>query len=259
MFKYLRMVPSFINTVSKLNYTMQKQYRHLEKYDLDDRYKYYKKYIALLMKKTFKVEIKAFNIENATDNSIYTPNHIAAIDPVMMIHLLNRHVFFVGKKEAKKYPFVGKIMYNINSVFLDRHSLRDGVKMINSVSKFLIENKNSSLVIFPEGTRTKDKVNYTVGEFHPGSYKIALNTKTNIVPTCIFGTDNILNQKVHMKRYCVIIKFLKPITYEEYKDLSTEEIAKLVRGKVVNEMPFVKEQYEKWSKYYNSKEFLKGK
>ena len=257
MLKYLRMFPTFVPKALKLMPTINRHFKHLEKYPVQKRYKIYRDFVNSLMKHTFHVVVKVFNIENAPKQGMYVPNHIAAIDPVMLISVFENHFFFVGKKEAQKYPLVGKVMHNINSIFLDRKSLRDGVKMINQASLFLKENTNSNLVIFPEGSRTKDMVNFTINDFHSGCFKIALNTHIDIVPVCMFGTQNILNQKVHKKNYCVIIKILKPIKYEQYKNLTTEQIGTIAREMIVSNMDDVKKEYEKWDNFYNSTNYIK--
>ncbi len=258
MRKYVRMAPEVLAILGsyypKIWSMVRKKKRPQEFYQV------YHKMIKKACKGPFRIIYNNFHVENVPNSPcIFIPNHIHYFDPITFLGFFDRNIIFIGKKETEKYFLVGNIMKNIGSIFLDRASIRDGIRMINTASKYLNENNDTSIVIFPEGTRTKDKENYSMQEFHPGSFKIAYNTKLPIVPTVLYGTFNILNQKVHKKKYVVTMSFLKPITYEEYKDMTTIELANKVHDMMVEELNKVREDFAIKDKYYNSKMYKKGK
>jgi 1-acyl-sn-glycerol-3-phosphate acyltransferase len=78
-------------------------------------------------------------------------------------------------------------MENMNCVFMDREDRRQSLQAIkDGIAKL---QNGHSLVIFPEGTRSKgDKM----GEFKSGSFHLALKSGVPIVPLRINGTYNIL-------------------------------------------------------------------
>ena len=110
---------------------------------------------------------------------------------------------------------------------LDRTSIRDGAKMVKEVSKEISEGTN--YVIFSEGTRSK-KGN-TMGEFKGGTFKIALKTHCPIVPVAMIDCYQVFDNNT-IKPVTAQIHYLKPIEYEEYKDLKTNEIAALVQSRI---------------------------
>ena len=68
-------------------------------------------------------------------------------------------------------------------------------------------------------------------EFHSGSFKCATRSKCPILPVALVDSYQILDQK-GCKPLAVQIHYLKTIPYEEYKDMTTVELAALVRGRI---------------------------
>ena len=68
-------------------------------------------------------------------------------------------------------------------------------------------------------------------EFRAGSFKCATRVKAPIVPVAIidsykpFGVNSLRRVKTQ-------VHFLEPILYEEYKGMSTQEIADLVKSRI---------------------------
>ncbi len=147
---------------------------------------------------------------------LYVPNHLSIFDVVVLYPLVKDCTGFVAKKSVKKIPLLRDWMNALHCLFLDRSDIRAGMQMILDA----IENvKNGiSMVIFPEGTRSKDG---DVGEFHAGSFKIATRTDCPIVPVAINNTDAVmLHHKPFIKPAKVVVTFLPPV-YSQY--LSPED------------------------------------
>ena len=101
------------------------------------------------------------------------------------------------------------------------------MQVILQVAKEVAEGRN--FVIFPEGTRSK-LGNKTI-DFHSGTFKCATKSKCDILPIALIDCYKVLDQKGH-KPVKVQLHYLKPITYEEYKDMNTTELANLVRSRI---------------------------
>ena len=86
-----------------------------------------------------------------------------------------------------------------------------------------------NFLIFPEGTRSK-KGNQ-VQEFKGGSFKAATRAKCPIVPValvnCFVPFDSKTTEQVDVQ-----VHFLKPLLYDEYKDMKTTEIAAIVKERI---------------------------
>ena len=84
-------------------------------------------------------------------------------------------------------------------------------------------------VIFPEGTSSK-KGN-SLNEFKGGSFKAAIDAKVPIVPCAMIDCFRVLDYNSLKKVHCQI-HFFKPLTYEDYKDMNSTEIANYVENTI---------------------------
>ena len=73
---------------------------------------------------------------------------------------------------------------------------------------------------------------------HHGTFRPAVKSQTPIVPVISYGSFRGLNLKLHFKKHPIHYKVLEPITYEQYKDMSTEEISRLVQSLIQKELSF---------------------
>ena len=68
-------------------------------------------------------------------------------------------------------------------------------------------------------------------EFKGGTFKIATKAKAPIVPVALIDCYKVFDNNT-IKKTTAQIHYLKPIYYEEYKDLHTNDIAKLVHDRI---------------------------
>ena len=80
-----------------------------------------------------------------------------------------------------------------------------------------------------EGTRSK-KGNNTL-EFKGGSFKAATKAKCPIVPVVLVNSFVPFDSKT-LKQITVQVHYLKPLIYDEYKDMKTVEIAEYTRNEI---------------------------
>ena len=88
-------------------------------------------------------------------------------------------------------------------------------------------------IIFAEGTRSKR--GNEIGEFKGGSFKSAMNAKCPIVPVALLDAFIPFDQN-SIRKTTVQVHFLEPIYYEEYKDMKSKEIAKMVEERIRNKI-----------------------
>lgn len=141
---------------------------------------------------------------------VIVANHQSYYDIFISIAILKNPAGFLAKKELKKIPILSFWMRISNTVFLDRQNPRKGIEGIN---RGISNIKNgTSMVIFPEGTRSKDG---RLGEFHSGSLRIPNKTNCPIVPLAIKGTRDIFENHFPMIKSCrVSFRYGKPISQE---------------------------------------------
>lgn len=172
------------------------------------------------------VKLEVIGKENIpTDEPVlYVGNHRGFFDIVLTYALCPGITGYISKNSIKKVPILGLWMSRLHCLFMDRDDIKQSLKVILSAIE---EVKNgTSICIFPEGTRNKDKEHpSSVLPFKEGSFKIATKTGCKIVPIAISGTDQILeNHFPWIKSTKVILQYGVPI---DPKELSKDEQKKI--------------------------------
>ena len=158
--------------------------------------------------------------ENLETGVIYG-NHHSIFDIFALLKTVKRQHAYVAKVEVGNIFLLSRGMRLIRCEFLDRNNPREAVKTISSAAKTVKE--GILMVIFPEGTRV---INAPIGTFKAGSFKVALKAKASIVPMTIYNSQ--LVGKRWPRPTKIKIKIHDPISYEDYKDMGTSEIAEMV-------------------------------
>ena len=86
-------------------------------------------------------------------------------------------------------------------------------------------------IIFPEGGYYHN--HNTVGDFKPGCFKSAVKARAPIVPVALIDSYKVFEEWT-LKKVETQVHFLKAIPYEEYKGMTTTEIAEMVRDRIVS-------------------------
>ncbi|MFR1710529.1 MAG: lysophospholipid acyltransferase family protein [Clostridium sp.] len=210
---FLKMIQIAIKRITYSTYknrlTLEKREKYL--YDLEKDWA-----TSTIKYSELKVEVEG--IENLlAQTCVYVSNHQSMLDiPVIMMNIKDT-AGAVAKIEMKKVPVISYWMKELGCVFLDRENGREGLKTIlEAIEKI----KNGrSMLIFPEGTRSRDK---GVGEFKKGSLKLAVKANVPVVPITVNGTYKGLEGNPGDLKAKVI--FHKPIYME---NLNKDEKANL--------------------------------
>ena len=129
--------------------------------------------------------------------------------------------------KGRGIPLIKEIIRCTNSFPMDRNDVRQSLTVIQNVTEELKKGRN--YLIFPEGTRSKN--GNVMGEFHGGSFRCAVKAKAPILPIAVIDCHRVLDEK-GSKPLTAQIHFLKPICYEEYKDLKAPDLAALVKSRI---------------------------
>lgn len=202
--------------------------KHTEEYPEKEKYDHIQ-YIMKLAVRSGNIDLQVYGKENIPeqDGFLLYGNHQGLFDVVALVASFDHILAAVFKKELRDIPFLKQIIACTKSFAMDREDVRQSLTVIQAVTKEVSSGRN--YLIFPEGTRSK-KGNI-MGEFHSGSFKCALKAKCPIVPVAFIDSFKVLDQK-GSKPVTVQLHFLKPIPYEEFKDMKTVEVAELVRSRI---------------------------
>ena len=257
MFRYLKPVFTFLPYAFGCYFLwIRKNALHPEKTPIERRYEKVRGLIKHL-NKGMDVEVHVVGKENIPEGvNLFVSNHVGGYDPLLIIREAEKPTSVVAKVEAKKYPFVGKLIASIDGVFIDRNDLKQSLQQMIVVRDDL-EKKNKSWLIFPEGTRNKDDKR-VLRPFHAGSLKPATKTNTPIVPVVVYGTQRVTRFSPHYKKYPVYIEFCPPIFPSQYKDMNPQDLADLVRDEIQMRLFYHARKYdhEQMIKYNKKKYHL---
>lgn len=201
------------------------KYEKLKKQGMEEKAKDYlytcvKKWSNFTLK-SIGIKLDVTGLENVPkENCVFISNHQGFMDIPVILSAIDKPIGFIAKKELEKFPFVSYWMREIKCSFMDRSNIREAIKSINEGINAL--NEGQSMVIFPEGTRSKSR---KLGEFKKGSMKLAIKSKKPIVPVILDGTY-ISFEESNSKNKHNIVKVVvgKPLYI---KDLNKEDISKL--------------------------------
>ena len=208
----------------KLCYTAS----HVDKYTEEERYAVLKM-IDRRANWGGRITIDTHGVENIPeeDGFIFFPNHQGLYDVLAILEACPRPFSVVMKKEVENIPFLKQVFACMKAIPLDRSDLRQGMQVILQVAEEVKNGRN--YLIFAEGTRSK-KQNQLL-DFKGGSFKSAVKAKCPIVPIALIDSYKSFDTN-SIEKLTVQVHFLKPILYDEYKDMKTTEIAAMVKSRI---------------------------
>ena len=191
------------------------------------------------------IKLEVHGVENVPeeDGFMFYPNHQGLFDSLTFYASCPKPFAAVIKKEAKNIILLKQVLDATGSLAMDREDVRQSMQVINQIAEEVKAGRN--YLIFPEGHRSHE--GNKVQEFKPGSFKAAQKAKCPIVP-CALINCFIPFDVQSIRRVTVKLIYLKPMYYEEYKDMKTVEIAAEVRRRIVEAIAeYEDENDSKWS------------
>lgn len=137
---------------------------------------------------------------------VLCPNHLSAIDPVFVViaRYWGKRLIIMGKEEIFKVNPVFSWMFKDVGVIPVSRGKGDTEAVDTAIEK--VKN-GSGLLIFPEGTRSKDG---TLGKLKSGAFVVAAQAGVDIVPCRIIYKGG----KMKVFGRCTVV-FGKPIAAEK--------------------------------------------
>ena len=209
-------------------FMLNKYAAHVDDYTEGERYALLKK-IDHRANTGGNITVQSYGIENIPDENgfIFYPNHQGLYDVLAILDACPIPFSVVAKKEVGNVPFLKQVFACMKAYLMDREDIRQSMQVILNVTKEVKNGRN--YLIFAEGTRSKNG-NHPQ-EFKGGSFKAATKARCPIVPVALidsfkpFDTNSIAPVTVQ-------VHFLKPLYYDDYKDMKTNDIAELVRSQI---------------------------
>jgi 1-acyl-sn-glycerol-3-phosphate acyltransferase len=163
---------------------------------------------------------------------VMVSNHQSGAD-ILVLFKLYSHYKWVAKQSLFYYPFIGWNMWLNGYISIVRSRGRSKLQMMDKAANAV--RAGNSVLLFPEGTRTRDG---KIQTFKTGAFRLALDTQSPILPIAIIGTYYAINKNsllIH-KNYNIRLVVLDPIPYEDFQHMDPKEIATKVHDLIETEI-----------------------
>ncbi len=172
--------------------------------------------------------------ENVDRSKAYVmaSNHQSMLD-ILIIFRIFLHFKWVSKASMFKVPIIGWNMWLNRYIKIERSSMKSQRKMLRQCAENI--KKGSSIMIFPEGTRSR---NGELRAFKEGAFLIAMQQKVGIVPMVLDGSAKALPEKgiIPRRKQDVFLRILPPVPYETIKDMGVRQVSEHIHTIIANEL-----------------------
>ncbi|HEV3309473.1 MAG TPA: lysophospholipid acyltransferase family protein [Chloroflexota bacterium] len=163
-------------------------------------------------------------------------NHQSNLDPLLIGWLVPRPLSIPAKYELFRVPVLRWIMrklgsFPVNRAVADAGSLRRSLEMLRL---------GQILAVFPEGTRTRTGA---IGTFEPTISRLAVRTKTRVLPVALAGSGRILPPGRKWPRFGAVVglSYGEPFELSQFYDRKlcaddAEQATEFIRSRVQAEL-----------------------
>jgi len=161
----------------------------------------------LLWISSAKVAFENLEVIDAERPQILVANHVSWYDVLALVSIPGTSLF-VAKKELAKVPIFGRAIGGCGHIFINRQDRNSAVESL-AVARDLLEKESPTIIMFPEGTRSKTGELQT---FKKGAFVLAIQTGVDIVPAAIIGSRDVMNKgSLKISPGTITVRFGTPI------------------------------------------------
>jgi 1-acyl-sn-glycerol-3-phosphate acyltransferase len=159
-------------------------------------------------------------------------NHQSFVDILVLFRLFT-HFKWVSKIEMFRLPCIGWNMYLNRYIPLRRGDSHSITRMMAACERTLAE--GSSVLLFPEGTRSADG---HLKQFKHGAFTLAKRARVPLLPIVVQGTAGALPKHgfVLRGRHAIRIRVLDEIPWESFADLPVDALTARVHERYQREL-----------------------
>jgi 1-acyl-sn-glycerol-3-phosphate acyltransferase len=177
----------------------------------------------ILTRIIFIWKIRIEGREKAVKGTTYViiSNHQSILD-ILFIDSLRYRFKWISKIENTNVPFLGWYLRMADYLTVDRGDEVSKSLMLEKAFRCL--ERGTSIMIFPEGTRSVDK---EIGFFKRGAFQLALQADVPILPILIDGTGGILPKHglIFRSGQHIKIKVLDPVLPSAFSTDNPDKLA----------------------------------
>jgi 1-acyl-sn-glycerol-3-phosphate acyltransferase len=158
---------------------------------------------------------------------LFVSNHRSMAD-VWLLSLLPWEMKFLSKDAVFRIWVLGWEMKLAGDIPLERGDKGSARRAMLDMRQRLAE--KSSIVVFPEGTRSADG---QIAPFREGAFRLAIDLGVDIVPLAISGTETALpKHSMVFQRTTATVEVLPPVSVAGLTAADAADLAERVRGDI---------------------------
>ena len=158
-----------------------------------------------------KVKVEGLEKISKDGSYIFVANHLSYMDTPVVLANIPVHFRFLAKQGLFQIPFLGWHLSRAGHVPVPREDARAAVKTMAAAAQ-IVRERSVSLLIFPEGGRTRDG---KLAEFKEGAAYIGIRAGVPLVPIGLIGTREVLPfGSAHIRGGTVTMRIGDPIATE---------------------------------------------
>jgi 1-acyl-sn-glycerol-3-phosphate acyltransferase len=163
--------------------------------------------------------------------SIVMANHSSNLDPDVLLPLLPGRVVIYLKASLMKIPVLGYAMRLAGFIPVQRDGSVESAKAASELAQRALE-QGSCLVLFPEGTRSRDG---SLLPFKRGPFFLAMESGAQVAPVSIRGATRLLPKgSKNLRAGTVTVTFHAPLRPADFSN--KEELMEAVRSAIESGM-----------------------
>jgi len=185
---------------------------------------------AWLILKTCGVRVDVEGREKIVPGRTYVlaSNHQSLFDTPIVFAYLPLSFRILYKKSLNRIPFLGWHLFLSGHVGVERENPTRARASLDHAAERI--RSGTSVVVFPEGTRSYDGV---MRAFRKGSFRLALKAGTPVVPVTISGSHRVMKRgKVTVYPGKVSLRIGEPISVEGLSEGDAADLSERVRDVV---------------------------
>lgn len=227
---------------------------HEDKYDEEARFGLVLRIINSL-KRVGRIKTVSMNEENLPKEGGYImySNHQGKYDALGIMYAHKSPCSVVMDAERSKVLLTNQVINLVHGKRLERNNLKQQAGELMKLTEEVEEGRR--YIYFPEGKY--DHNGNHLQEFRPGAFKCAKMAQVPIVPVAIYDSHLPFDFN-SLRKVTTQVYFLDPIYYDEYEEMTTQEISEIVKERIEQQLELLEENRAKNGYNCKFKQYIHG-